>query len=91
MKSNTGGKAPDIYDIGNQGIAILARILHNRTCRPLATTSDWSASPLPSHLARKLIHRRIVRVGMLHRVHYRLADEQWRFSVCLAHHFTNVS
>lgn len=53
--------------------------MHNY--RPLATTSDCLvALSARSHLARKLIHRRIVQVGVLHRVHYRRPMNRGRFS-----------
>lgn len=76
---------------GNQGIAILACILYNRTGRPLATAADGLIGPLQGHLAGKLVYRRVLGVGILHGVHHGLADKQGTVSVFLAHHFTKVS
>ena len=61
---------------GNQGIAILACILYNRTGRPLATATDGLIGPLQGHFARKLIYRRVLGVGILHGVHHGLANKQ---------------
>lgn len=61
---------------GNQCIPILAGILHYRAGRPLAATADSLIRTLQSYLAGKLIDRGILRVGILYRIHYGLADEQ---------------
>ena len=62
--------------LGNQRIAVFAGILHYCAGRPLATAADCLICPLQSHLAGKLIDGRILRVGILYRIHYRLADKQ---------------
>ena len=60
----------------HQSITILSGILHHCTCRPLTTSANRLISTLQRHLTWKLVHGRSLRISILHRIHYRLTDEQ---------------
>lgn len=57
-------------------IPIFSGILYHSARRPLTTATDRLISSFQSHLARQLIHGRILRIGILNRIHHRLANEQ---------------
>ena len=75
-KVKYGWQSRILMVLGNQRIAVFAGILHYCAGRPLATAADCLICPLQSHLAGKLIDGRILRVGILYRIHYRLSDKQ---------------